>query len=284
MNATPDIVEISIQNFQTEVVDKSKQVPILLEFYADEAEPSRQLAPVLAQLSREYGGKFVLARVNIRENSQLVQQLGVRTLPTVKVIFQGQMVQNLEGPQQEAQLRAMLDQLTMSPIEMIRQEIDGLLASGDRASAISLLQQAIAEEPKNYALQAELCDLLVMEDRIDEAKQILSGLPESTEGIERAKNRIEFIERARNLPPLAELASRVESNPDDLQARLDYAVRLVAGDRMEEALEALLTILKKDRNFGDDIARTTMIQVFDLLGKGNELATAYRRKMFTFLH
>lgn len=284
MSATANVVEITVQNFQVEVVDRSKQVPVLLEFYADEAEQSRSFAPVLRKLAGDYGGKFLLARVNIRENSQLVQQLGVRTLPTVKVIFQGQMVQNLEGPQPEDRLRAMLDQLTMSPVEMVRQEIDAMLAAGDRKGAIELLQQAIDEEPKNHALHAELCDLLIMEDRIDEAKQILAALPADAEGISKPRNRIEFIEQARDLPPLAALASQLESKPDDLQLRLDLANRMVADDQMEGALEHLLTIVKKDRNFQDEIARKTMIKVFDLLGKGNELATAYRRKMFTLLH
>jgi putative thioredoxin len=284
MSATPNIVDISVQNFQAEVVEKSRQVPVLLEFYADEAEPSRMLAPVLRKLAAEYNGKFVLARVDIRENSQLVQQLGVRTLPTLKVIFQGQMTENLEGPQQEDRLRAMLDQLTMSPVEKVRKEIDALLAVGDRKGAIELLQHAIADEPKNYGLQAELCDLLVMEDRIDEAKQVLASLPADTEGISKPQNRIAFIEQARTLPSLGELASRVEAHPDDLALRLRLAIRLVAEDRMEEALEHLLTMMKQDRGFEDEVARTTMIKVFELLGKGNELATAYRRKMFTFLH
>ena len=284
MNATASIVAITAQNFQSEVVEKSRQVPVLLEFYADEAEQSRSFAEVLRRLAEAYAGKFVLARVNIRENTQLVQQLGVRTLPTVKVIFEGQMVQNIEGPQPEANLRAMLDQLTMSPVEMIRQQIDDLVSTGDRAGAIALLQQATTEEPKNYALQAELADLLVMEDRLDEARRILAGLPEDTEGISKPRNRIEFIDLARSLPPLAELESQSGAAPDDMQLRLDLAIRLVAEDRMEAALECLLEMMKADRQFQDDIARKTMIKVFELLGKGNELATDYRRKMFTFLH
>jgi len=284
MSATANVVEVSIQNFQSEVVEKSQQVPVLLEFYADEAEPSRELAPVLRRLADEYQGKFVLGRVNIRDNSQLVQQLGIRTLPTIKIIFQGQMAQNLEGPQQEERLRAVLDQLTMSPIDMIRKQVDALLAGGDRKGAIELLQQAIAEEPRNHAMHAELSDLLIMEDRIDEAKQILAALPADTEGISKPQNRIEFMERAGSLPPLAQLAAELEANAEDLGVRLNLAIRLIANDDMEQALEHLLAMLKQDRNFEDEVARKTMIKVFELLGKGNELATEYRRKMFTFLH
>lgn len=284
MNTTANVVEISVQNFQQEVVEKSRQVPVLLEFYADEAEPSRALAPVLRKLADHYGGKFVLARVNIRENSQLVQQLGVRALPTIKVIFEGQMVQDLEGPQSEDGLRTLLDELTMSPIERVRQDIDVLLGQGDRKGAIELLQQAIGEEPKNYPLHAELCDLLIMEDRIEEAKQILATLPADTEGINKPQNRIEFIELARGLPALDALAADVEAHPDDLQLRLNLALRCVADDQLEAALEHLLIIMGKDRRFQDEVARKTMIKVFDVLGKGNALAAEYRRKLFTLLH
>jgi putative thioredoxin len=284
MNAVSHVIEVSAENFQAEVAEKSNDVPVLLEFYADDAEPSQQLAPVLRRLADEYAGKFVLARVDIQQNQQLVQQLGVRTLPTIKIIFKGQMAENLEGPQEESQLRAVLDQITLSPMERIREQLELFLAAGDRKNAIEMLQQIIAEEPKNYALHAELCDLLFMEDRIDEGKQILAALPDDTEGINKPKSRLEFIEASSSLASITDLAQQVENQPDDLQVRMDFAVSLIVDDQIEQALDQLLETLKKDREWGDQIARKTMIKVFDLLGKGNELATAYRRKMFTYLH
>ncbi len=284
MNAHSHITEVSAGNFQAEVVEKSRQVPVLLEFYAEGAEPSQQLAPVLRRLAEEYKGKFHLARIDIQQNPQLVQQLGVRTLPTIKIIFQGQMADNLEGPQEESRLRQIIDQLTMSPVERVREQLDALIAAGERASAIGLLQQLIQDEPGNRALQAELCDLLVMEGRLDEARQILSTLPADTEGLSRPKNRIEFLETAASLDSIDELNRRLEKDPEDHQTRLDLAIRLVADDQVETALEQLLELLKRDRQWQDEAARKTMIRVFDLLGKGNELATRYRRKMFTFLH
>ena len=114
MNASPNIIEVSVQNFQTEVVEKSQQIPVFLEFYADGAEPSEQLAPILNKLATEFSEKIILARVDVQQNQQIVQQLAVRTLPTIKVIFQGQMAQDLEGPQEEATLREMIEQLTFA--------------------------------------------------------------------------------------------------------------------------------------------------------------------------
>ncbi len=284
MNASPNIIEVSVQNFQTEVVEKSQQIPVFLEFYADGAEPSEQLAPILNKLATEFSEKIILARVDVQQNQQIVQQLAVRTLPTIKVIFQGQMAQDLEGPQEEATLREMIEQLTMSSVERIREQIKVYLAQGHRAEAIELLQQVISEEPHNHALQTELSDLLIMENRIDEAKLILASLPTDAEGISKPQNRVAFIELANELPPLAELLTAREANEDDLQLQYDTAVRLIADDQIEAALEGLLVMLKKDKSFDDELARKTMIKVFELLGKGDAMATAYRRKMFTFLH
>ncbi len=284
MNASSNVIEVSAQNFQDEVLEKSKQIPVFLEFYADGAEPSMALAPVLRKLADEYQGKFLLARVDIQQNPQIVQQLGVRTLPTIKIIFQGQMVQDLEGPQEEAQLRQILDQLTMSPIERIQEQIKVLLSQGDRTGAIGMLQQAIGEEPSNYALHVELADLLIMEARVDEARQIIASIPEDTAGISKPQNRLTFIDMAAELPSLDELQTQLEANQDDLQLRCDLAIRLIVDDQAEAALEELLLVLKKDKSFEDELARKTMIRIFELLGKGDPTATAYRRKMFTFLH
>lgn len=284
MNAGAHTVEVNAQNFQAVVAEKSKETPVLLEFYAEGAEQGFATSELLQRLAVEYQGKFLLARVNIQENPQLVQQLGVRTLPTLKIIFQGQIAGDIEGPVDEQQLRGALDQLTMSPMERVKEQIDVLIAEGDRKSAIAMLQQVIAEEPKNFALHVELCDLLIMENEIDDARQILGALPQDTAGIEKPQSRLAFLDQAGGLPGVEELESSLEASPDDLRLRLNLAIRLVVDDQIEAALEELLTILKCDRNWEDELARKTMIQVFNMLGKGNELATSYRRKMFTFLH
>ena len=284
MSVAANIIDVSAGNFQTDVVEKSMQMPVLLEFYTESAEPSRQLSIVLRQLAGEYQGKFLLARVDVQSNAQLVQQLGIRTLPSIKVISQGKMVQELEGPQDAQALRSLLDQLTISPMDRIREQINSLLADGQRSRAIEMLQQLVSREPQNYGLQVELCDLLIMEDRGDEAKQMLSLIPGDTAGIEKPESRLEFNSLVADLPSIVELQSRVEENGNDLQLQLHLAYRLIVDDQMEAALDLLLSMLQFDRDWEEQKARTTMIKVFNLLGKGNELATRYRRKMFTFLH
>jgi len=277
-------VEINAQNFQSEVAEKSQQVPVLLEFYAEGAEQCAPTSALLQKLVVEYQGKFLLARVDIQQNQQLVQQLQVRALPSIKIIFQGQMAGDFEGPTEEQQLREALDQLTMSPMDRVRDQINLLLEQGERGQAIQMLQQVIAEEPANFGLHVELCDLLIMEGRVDDARKVLAGIPSDAEGIDKPKSRLEFIELAGDLGSLDELRSRAEVDSADLQARFDYAIKLIVTDQVETGLEVLLAILQADKTWGEEKARLTMIKVFNMLGKGNELATGYRRKMFTYLH
>lgn len=283
VNPSSSIIDVTAQNFQ-EVLDKSQDIPVLLEFYIEGAEQCQPLALVLNKLVTEYQGKFLLGRIEVQQNPQVAQQLGVRGLPTIKVIFQGQMVQDLEGPQEEIALREIIDQITMSPVERIREQIQLLLEEGNRTAAIQLLQQVIEQEPANHALQVELADLLIMDNRSDEARQIIAALPADTDGINKPVKRLNFIDKAAELPPLSELEALVISSPDDLLIRYQLAVRLVVDDQIEAALEHLLVVMQKDKEFEDELARKTMIDVFDLLGKGDPVATAYRRKMFAFLH
>ncbi|MFT5561970.1 MAG: putative thioredoxin [Candidatus Azotimanducaceae bacterium] len=283
INPSSSIIDITAQNFQ-EVIEQSRETPVLLEFYIEGAEQCQPLALLLNKLVTEYQGKFLLGRIEVQQNPQVAQQLGIKGLPTVKVIFQGQMVQDLEGPQEEATLRDIIDQITMSPVERIQEQIQVLLEQGDRTAAIELLQQVIEQEPANHALQVELADLLIMDNRSDEARQIIAALPAETDGINKPVKRLNFIDKAAELPPLVELENLVISSPDDLQVRYQLAVRLVVDDQIEVALEHLLVVMQKDREFEEQLARKTMIDVFELLGKGDPVATAYRRKMFAFLH
>ena len=284
MNADAYTVAVTAENFQTEVAEKSGQFPVLLEFYTEGEEQCRPVSELLARLVAEYQGKFTLARVDIRQNQQLAQQLGVRTLPTIKIVYQGRMAGDIEGQVDEGQLRNTLDQLTLSPMERVKEQIDVLVSQGDRRQAIELLQQIIADEPQNFALQAELCDLLIMEEDVDDARRILDALPAETEGIEKPKSRLGFIDLASDLRPQADLQQAVAEDGANLQARFDLAVRLLVKDQIGPALEALFEIMKLDKTWKEELARETMIKVFKMLGKGNELATSYRRKMFTLLH
>ena len=153
MAETRTVFDVSAQNFQTEVVERSKSVPVVLLFWAEQLPPAKDMRRVLETLAGQYQGKFVLALSDVARDQSLAQHLRVQGLPSIRVVQQGQLVDQMDGPQGERALREMLDRLTMSSGEMLREDLDEVLASGDTATALQILQQAIAAEPNNPAFK-----------------------------------------------------------------------------------------------------------------------------------
>ena len=284
MDAAPAIVDVTVENFQSIVGEQSKTIPVVLEFYAEGAEQCVSTSALLQRLAAEYSGKFMLGRVEVQQNPQIVQQLGIRALPSIKIIFQGQMAGDIEGPAEEQQLRSTLDQITMSPMDRVREQINLLVHRGEREQAIQMLREVIGEEPKNFGLKVELCDLLVLEGEASEARQLLEAIPQDTPGIEKPRSRLEFLDLLDDMAPLSELQTRVSAEPENLKARFELAISLTVDGHTEEGLDLLLDVMKTDKQWEDELARKTMIKIFNMLGKGDEIATIYRRKMFGLLH
>jgi len=284
MSSGDFVTEITAQNFQTDVVEKSQQVPVIMEFYAEGAAPSDELSKLLGVLIPSYQGKLFWARVNVQANQQLVQQLGVRGLPTLKVVKGGQLLDNLEGPQTQAALSALFDQLTMSEGDQIRAQIAEYLSIGDRESAMAMLREMMVQEPLNASLKTELCDLMIQANQIQEAEALLASLPNDAEGIEKAKSRLHFVQQVSELGTIETLEALAISHPDDQSHLYHFACALVAADQIEAGLQVLLDMLRRDKSWSEDKARQTMIRVFELLGKGDPMASTYRRKMFTLMH
>ena len=284
MSSGDFVTEITAQNFQADVVEKSQQVPVIMEFYAEGAAPSDELSKLLGTLIPSYQGKLSWARVNVQANQQLVQQLGVRGLPTLKVVKGGQLLDNLEGPQTQAALSALFDQLTMSEGDQIRAQFAGYLSVGDRESAMAMLREMMVQEPLNASLKTELCDLMIQANQIQEAEALLASLPNDAEGIEKAKSRLHFVQQVSELGTIETLEALAISHPDDQSHLYHFACALVAADQIEAGLQVLLDMLRRDKSWSEDRARQTMIRVFELLGKGDPMASTYRRKMFTLMH
>ncbi|HEY5644435.1 MAG TPA: tetratricopeptide repeat protein [Pseudomonadales bacterium] len=284
MNEASNVFEVSPQTFQTDVIDRSKQVPVLLLFWAAQVAPSAQTRDTLTRLAAQFQGKVAIGLVDVARDQTLAQHLRIQGLPSIRVVRDGQLVDQIDGPQPEATLRALLDQLTQSPADMLREQLDVLLERGEYDMALAMLQRAISDEPTNQAFRVELADVLVIQHQLDEARTVLAGIPEDTEGRDRPAIRLEIAEEAAGMGSAEALAARIESDPDDLDARYALAVVLADQRRYQEALDQAMSILRQDRSFRDDLGRLTMIRIFSLLGKGSDLATAYRRRMFNFMH
>lgn len=281
---TPIAVTVTVETFQTEVVDRSQSMPVVVLFWAEQVPPSVQTKALLETLLDQYAGKFALALSDVAIDQNLAQRLQVPGLPCIRVVHKGQIVDQLDGPAEEQQLRAILDQHTQSLDDAIAGDLQQVLERGDFETATRLLQAAIEEEPNNQSLRVDLADVLVRKGDLEDARTVLASIKDDTAERQRPQTRLEFLEEAAGMPALEELLSIVASDDADLEAKYQLAVRHVAAEEYEQALLVSLDILRADREFREDLGRTTMIRVFEVLGKGNELAGKYRRKMFNLMH
>jgi len=284
MTEPNSVFEVSPQSFQTDVIERSKQVPVVLLFWAEQAAPSVDTRNSLIQLTGQYQGKVLLGLIDVAQDQTLAQHLRVEGLPSIRVVRDGQLVEQLDGPQPEEALRGLLDQLTLSSSDMLKDQLDELLERKEYDTALNFLQQAVTEEPGNQGFRVELADVLVLQGSLEDARTVLAGIPEETEGRERPQSRLEFAEEAAGMESDQVLEDALATQPDNLETCYKLAVVKVVSGEYEAALQHAMTILQRDRSFRDDLGRTTMIRIFTLLGKGSDLATTYRRRMFNFMH
>ena len=284
VDANPTVFEIDPNTFQTDVVERSKQVPVILLFWTDQVAPAADTKRVLETLVVQYQGKFALGLSDVAKDQALAQQLRVQGIPSIRVVADGQITEQMEGPQGEAALRELVDKLTMSGSDLLRDQLAVHIASGDWDNALAILQQAINEEPNNAGYKVEWADLLVRKGDLDGARTVVATIPEETPERERPVTRLEIAEEAAGMGNLEDVQVELDADPSDLDLRYRASILCAAGGQYEEALEHAMFILQTDREFQDDIGRATMVRIMSLLGKDADIAKQYRRRMFNFMH
>ncbi len=278
-------IDVSAETFQREVIDASRQAPVLVDFWAPWCGPCRALTPVLERLAEQYQGKFRLAKVNSDDNPELSSQFGVRSIPSVKAFVDGNLVDEFLGARPESAVRAFIDGLLPTPADLLRKEAAELAGLGERDRALTLLAQAVELDPMNDALHADTAEILLALGRVAEAKAAarqIGPLANQDRRISALLARLQFTDDA--APDAAALDARVASDPDDLEARLALAKALVTQQRYEPAMEQLLEIIRRDRKWNGEAGRKTMLSVFDLLGGQGELVSRYRRQLAAALN
>lgn len=281
--ANPHVVEVSPQTFQ-DLIARSREVPVLLYFWADQVPVSVSMRDTLVTLAGQYAGKFVLGTVDAGRDPAIAQQLQVRTVPSIKVVADGGLADELDGPQGERVLREFIDRLTMSSGEMLREQLKALLDQRDFPTALRLLQQALAEEPNNSAFKVELADVLAITGDLDGARSVLATLGDDVDEIERPRERVALAEESASLEPIEVLRARRDAGKASLDDLHALAIRAGAEGDYELALEAAMELMQSDRAYRDELGRRTLIRLFNVLGKGHPLAKTYRRRMFAALH
>lgn len=287
MSESPYVFEVNQHNFAAVVVENSQRVPVLVDFWADWCQPCRTLTPLLTKLAQEYRGGFILAKINADAEQALAGHFRVRSLPTVMVVWQGQIVDQLVGVQPESAYRAVIDQLRASPADRILEQVNALWQRGRQKQAVDLLREALKQEPDRIELKVALADKLMQLDRSEEARTLLQSLPADERDRQPASGllaRLQFADLTQSAPDLAALEARVRSHPDDCAARRQLAARYVLAGEYEAALEQFMDILRRHPQFEDGAGRKGLIALFEMLGNDHPLVSVYRRRMFSLLH
>ncbi len=284
MDAKPTVFEIDPRSFQTDVVERSKEVPIVLLFWTQEVAPSVDTKTILEKLAGQYQGKFALGLSDIAGDQSLAQQLRIQGIPSIRVIVDGQLTEQMEGPQGETAIKELLDKLTMSNADLVQDQLGAFLSEGNYDGALTVLQQALNEEPNNPGLKIEWADILILQGDLDGARTVMATISEDVDGYERPTIRLEISEEAAGMGSLDEAQVAVDSEPSDLEEQYRLSILLAQATRYEESLDHAMHILQADREFRDDIGRMTMIRVMTLLPKDSDVVKRYRRRMFNFMH
>ena len=279
--------DATLENFQQEVAQASMSVPVLIYAWADWAEGCQQMTEALENLAEAYRGNFRLARVNVDQNRELAGHLGVQNLPEVKIVKQGQLVDEITQALPEAQIREVLDRHVEPPPESGREKADRLWKEGQLEEAEAVLTTLNQENPDDYDILIDLARIQSEQGKFDSARQILDSLPGEEKLRPAAKQliaRFEFQEQVRDIPPEADLQARLEKDPADVQAMNQLATHRIMAGENEAAMELLLSSVQTEKDFEEGAAKNTLVKLFDLLGNEDPLVRQYRRRLFAMMH
>jgi putative thioredoxin len=287
MSESPYIHNVGMQNFQQLVLEKSIEKPVLVDFWADWCQPCQTIMPMLAKLAEEYGGKFELAKVNADQERELAGHFGIKSLPTMKLFYQGQLVDERLGAVPESEVRAMLDKHIQSDSDKLMQAAIDAYQQGHAEQALELLNHALANDPDNAELKVTIAQILYAQGDTESTVKLLDSLDEEGARLDGAislRAQIKLAEQLADLPSLEDIEARLEKDPGDLEAWLFKSRHLTAREDYENAMECLLEIMRRDRDYEDDAGRKGLLELFDMLGGEHPAVQTYRRKLFTLLH
>ena len=287
MADSPYSVTLTPENFDSVVIDGSFERPVLVDFWADWCAPCKMLMPILSKLAEDYGGAFILAKLDTEAHQALAAQFGIRSLPTVQLFKDGRPVDQFMGALPEPQVREFLDRHIARASDKLLAQAQGLMAAGEVDQAAALIARAREEDPANTRAALAEVQLTASRGRIQEAREQIERLPiELAHDPEVAalRGQLAFAAALEGAPEPATLESRLAADPKDSEARYQLAAhRVLAGD-YQSALDLLLELMKRDRAYGDDAGRKGMVAIFDLLGGAGDLVSRYRARMMTALY
>lgn len=286
MSDLPHVFEATTETFEAEVLQKSLQTPVLVDFWATWCGPCKSLGPILEKLAGEYNGAFELAKVDVDKEQQIAAAFQIRSVPTVFLIKDGQIVDGFPGAMPEGQLREFLTQHGVTALEAPATEDTPAEALPlDPQAEVAALREAITAEPDKAELKLDLALALIKTGATAEAGPLLDALPANLATDDRAiraRARLDFGKALQGAPAADTLASRIQADGNDLEARYQYGIHQLLGGNDEAALEQFIEMLRIDRSFRDNLPKKALIDAFRVI-EDEDLVGRYRRRMSSLL-
>ncbi len=284
------IKDVTEADFMAEVVEMSKEVPVIVDFWAPWCGPCKTLGPMLEEAVTKARGKVRMAKVNVDENQSISAQLRIQSIPTVYAFWQGQPIDGFQGAVPGSEIKAFVDRL-------IAQAGDGglgeaiaaaeeMLDQGAAADAAQTFAAILGEEPDNAAAYAGMVRAHIALGDLDQAEAFLNGAPAEISHapeLEAAHAQLELARQAATAGPIDELAQAVRADPANNQARFDLALALNAAGQTEAAVGELLELFRRDREWNDSAAKTQLFTIFEALGPKDPIALNGRRKLSSMI-
>ena len=291
-SASPDglIKDSSERTFVADVLEASRDVPVLVDFWAPWCGPCKQLTPILEKVVREAKGAVKLVKINIDENQRIAAQMRIQSIPAVYAFRNGQPVDGFMGALKESDVRDFIKRLGgdagPSPVDELLAIADEAVKAGDIGTAAQAFAQILQEDPQNPAALGGLARCYLASGDIERAKQTLAMVPpehQTHEAIAAVQAQLKLSDQAQGAGDIAALHAKSQSDPNDHQARFDLAVALAGRGQSESAIGELLEIVRRDRNWNDAAARKQLLTLFEALGPADPAVQSGRRKLSSLL-
>jgi putative thioredoxin len=282
MTDTDWVFDADEATFEERVIARSHTVPVVVDFWAEWCGPCRYLGPILEDAVEDFEGKILMAKVDTDRNLGLAQRYRIQTIPNVKAIFKGNVVDEFTGGLPKPAIRPFLQRLIPTKADELAEQGAAFERDQQWNDALRAYRDALAQDPKHARAAMGELRVLVQLNRWDEARSAYDRLPGSMQvqaEVTTLKTRMDLAAVSTGGPSIADLEAVVSGNPGDLDTRFQLAAQYAADQRYRDALDAYVAILGKDRHFKDGAARKMMLQIFEVIGMRSPIAEEYREKL-----